>query len=108
MSKEVKQAMLIFINFFKTCGSTKYLSENVLTASEQLLGVCKRLDAIKVLTEEHFHDILTGLSIVNNNRFKSMFKLMANQADSEKQILPTITDESTPMDTIKAMLEKGT
>jgi hypothetical protein len=35
------------------------------------------------LTEEHNDNILTSLSIYNNNRFKSIFKLMADQADSE-------------------------
>ena len=65
MSKKVKNAMLTFIEFFKKHGIAKYEGENVLVAAEQLLGVCKRLDAVKALTEEHVHDILTGLSIVN-------------------------------------------
>ena len=108
MSKEVKNAMLTFIEFFKKHGIAKYEGENVLVAAEQLLGVCKRLDAVKALTEEHVHDILTGLSIVNNSRFKSMYKLMAEQSDLGNQLLPSITDECTPMDKIEAVLAKGT
>ena len=46
-----------------------------------MLGVCKHLDAVEALTEEHVHGVLTGLSIVNNNRFKSMYKLMPEQSD---------------------------
>ena len=100
--------MLTFIEFFKKNGIAKYSGENVLLAAEQLLGVCKRLDAVKSLTEEHVHDILTGLSIVNNTRFKSMYKLMADQSDLGNQLLPGLTEESSPMDKIEAVLEKGT
>ena len=46
MSKEVKLAMLTFIEFFKKNGIAKYSGENVLLAAEQLLGVCKCLDAV--------------------------------------------------------------
>jgi hypothetical protein len=59
-------------------------------------------------TEEHVHDILTGLSIVNNNKFKSMYKVMAEQSDLGNQLLPSITDECTPVDKIEAVLAKGT
>ena len=108
MSKEVKNAMLTFIEFFKKHGIAKYEGENVLVAAEQLLGVCKRLDAVKALTEEHVHDILTGLSIVNNSRFKSMYKLMIEQSDLGNQLLPSITDECTPMGKTEEVLVKGT
>ena len=50
---------------------------------------------VSALNEEHVHDILTSLIICNNNRFKSMFKLMTDQADIGNQVLPTITAEST-------------
>ena len=56
--------MLMFIVFFRKHGITKYEGENVLVATEQLLGVCKRLGAVNDLTKEHVHGILTGLSIV--------------------------------------------
>ena len=66
------------------------------------------MDTVEALTEEHVHDLLTGLSIVNNNRFKSMYKLMAKQSDLGNQLLPSITNECTPLDKIKAVLAKGT
>ena len=57
MPKEVKNAMLAFIEFFKKYGIAKYEGENILVAAEQLLGVCKRLDAVGALTKEHVHDL---------------------------------------------------
>jgi hypothetical protein len=107
MSKEVKLAMLTFIEFFKKNGIAKYDGENVLLAAEQLLGVYKCLDAAKALTEEHVHNVLTGLSTVNNDRFKSIYELLVGQLDLGNQILYTITDECILMNNIKAVLEKG-
>ena len=43
MSKEVKNTMLMFIEFFKKYGISKYEGENILPAAEQLLGICKCL-----------------------------------------------------------------
>ena len=80
----------------------------MLLATEQFLGVYKRLDAVGALTGEHVHDILAGLSIVNNNRFKSMYKLIAKQSDLGNQLLPSITNECTPLDKIEVVLAKGT
>ena len=53
MSKEVKNAMLTFIEFFKKHVISKYKGENVLLVAEKFLGVCKRMDAVGALTEEH-------------------------------------------------------
>ena len=108
MSKEVKNTMLMFVEFFKKHGIVKYKGVNVLLAAEQSLGVCKHLDTVGALTREHVHAVLTSLSIVNNNRFKSMYKMMAEQSDLGNQLLPSITDECTPMDKIKMVLAKGT
>ena len=68
MTKGVKLAMLKFIGFFKNNLVAKYKGEKILLAAEQSLGVCKRLDAVGTLTEEHVHYVLTKLSIVNNNK----------------------------------------
>ena len=73
-----------------------------------MLRVFKRLDAVGALTKEHVHGVLTGLSIVNTSRFKRMYKLTAEQSDLGNQLLPSITDECTPMDKIKTVLAKGT
>jgi hypothetical protein len=106
MSKEVRQAKLTFIGFFKKNGIAKYDGENMLLTAEQLLGVCKRLNTVKALAEEHVHENLTRMRIVNNNRFKNRYKLTAEHSDLENQLLPTITDESTPIYTIETVLEK--
>ena len=59
MPKEFKLAMLTFIEFFKKSWIAKYNGEFVVLAAEQLLGVCKRLDVVGDLNEEHMHDVLT-------------------------------------------------
>jgi hypothetical protein len=46
MSREVKEAMISFIEFFKKKGVACYSEENVLVVQEELLGVCCRLDAV--------------------------------------------------------------
>ena len=43
MSREIKLAMISFIEYLKKKGVATYSGENVLIASEELLGVCKRL-----------------------------------------------------------------
>jgi hypothetical protein len=45
MSHEVKDAMLSFLALFKRKGISRYQGKNVLLAAEEVLGVCKRLDA---------------------------------------------------------------
>ena len=81
MPKEVKNTMLTLIKFFKKHGIAKHKGESFFLAAEQLLVVCKRLAAVGVSTEEHMYDILTGLNIVINTTFKSMYKLVAGQLD---------------------------
>ena len=45
MNKDVKQAMLNFLDLFKKQGLARYTNgENVEQASEELIGVCHRLD----------------------------------------------------------------
>ena len=60
MSKDVKKAILNFIDLFKARGLTRYTGENVLRASEELLGVLKRLNSIRAVTDEHVYDVLHG------------------------------------------------
>jgi hypothetical protein len=45
MSHEVTDAMLSFLALFKHKGISRYQGKNVLLAAEEVLGVCKRLDA---------------------------------------------------------------
>ena len=109
MSREVKASMIAFIEFFKRRGIANYPGENVLVASNELLGVCKSLDVVDALTDEHVIDILTGLSIVNNLRFKKMFEQLLNCADlGTVNILPTVKQDDTPLEQIKGILDQAT
>ena len=63
MSKDVKKAILNFVDLFKARGLIRYTGESVLKASEELLGVLKRLHSVGGVTDEHVYDILQGLSI---------------------------------------------
>ena len=77
-------------------------------ASEELLGVLKRRNSIGCITDEHVYDILQGLSICNNSRFKEMFALIARNIDRGNVcILPTITEYDPPMDQIEKILTKA-
>ena len=108
MSKDVKKAILNFVDLFKARGLTRYTGENMLMASEELLGVLKRLNSIKAVTDEHVHDVLHGLSICNNTRFKEMFSLLARNVDlGNVCILPTITEYDSPMEQIEKILAKA-
>ena len=67
MSPEVKEAMLTFLDLFKCKGVACCTRENIMQISEELLGVCKQLDAVYGLQDEHVADILTGLLIYGNS-----------------------------------------
>ena len=109
MSREVKASMIAFIEFFKRRDIANYPGENVLVASNELLGVCKSLDVAGALTDEHVIDVLTGLSIVNNLRFKKMFEQLLNCADlGTINILPTIKQYDKPLEQIKGILDQAT
>jgi hypothetical protein len=108
MSREVKDAMLTFIGLFKRKGIARYAGENVLLASEEIMGVCKRLDAGKGLLDEHVIDILTGLAISSNPRFRKMFDHLKQCADlGNLDFLDTIAASDPPLVKIKAIMEKA-
>ena len=97
--------MLNFLDTFKKSGLTKYAGENVLLASSEALGVCKRLDGVNSVQDEHVHDVLTGLAICNNSRFKGVFKLLAENADlGNIAILPSIDASATVMEAIEQVV----
>ena len=106
MSKEIMQAMLSFLDRFHRLGIASYQGENVLLASEEILGVCRRLNSINAITSEHIHDVLVGLSIAQNSRFRKMFECMAQSADLDTTILPNIPYDATPLDIIELRWEK--
>ena len=66
MSKDVKRAILNFVDLFKARGLTRYTGESILKASKELLGVLKRLNSVGGVTDEHVYNILQGLLICNN------------------------------------------
>ena len=108
MSREVKDAMLNFLDLFKRKGVARYTGENVLLVSEEIIGVCKRLDSVGALQEDHVIDILTGLSICGNSCFRSMFELLRQSADlGNMNFLDTIDPLDSPMDKLEAVLEKA-
>lgn len=73
MSREDKEAMFIFLSIFRKNGIVRYMGEHVLVLLEELLGVCRHLDAIGTLLDKHVIDILTGLTICGNFCFRNMF-----------------------------------
>eukprot|EP00956_Cyclotella_meneghiniana_P032410 scaffold89146_cov64-Cyclotella_meneghiniana.AAC.1 len=107
MSREVTEAMKYFIELFKKKGVARYTGENVLQISEELLGVAKRLDSVALLTYEHVHDILSGLCICTNARFRDTFNLLRQNADLGvlHNTLRSIPDNATPLEEIEAVLE---
>ena len=107
MSREVTEAMKYFIDLFKKKGVARYTGENVLQISEELLGVAKRLDSVALLTYEHVHDILSGLCICTNARFRDTFKLLRQNADLGvlHNTLRTIPVDATPLEEIEAVLD---
>ena len=60
MSRDIKQAMLNYLDYFKNQGLAKVVrNENVLQAEAEIVGVCKRLDAGGALHEDVIINILT-------------------------------------------------
>jgi hypothetical protein len=107
MSREVKEAMLSFIEFFKKKGVARYTGENVLVVQEELLGVCRRLDAVGALTDEHVMDILTGLGICGNIRFRKKYEHLKQGAEFNLLPLEGVTTYSSPLEKIEAILDNA-
>jgi hypothetical protein len=97
MSREVKEAMISFIEFFKKKGVARYTGENVLVVQEELLGVCRRLDAVNALTDEHVMDILTGLSICGNICFRKKYEHLKQGAEFNLLPLEGVSVYSSPI-----------
>ena len=108
LNRDTKESMLAYLGFFKKRGVAHYPGENVLVASNELLGVCNRLAAVDALTSEHVHDVVTGLSICNNTRFKEMFSQLARSSDlGNIDILATIRPNDPPETQIDEILKKA-
>ena len=109
MSREVEEAMYKFIEIFKRTGISRYTGENVLVAQEEVQGVCKRLDVIGGLRSEHVMDVLTGVGVCSNTKFRDMFKHLKTTAELNHLalLLPNISMESTVMEQIEAIFDKA-
>ena len=109
MSWEVEEAMHKFIEIFKRTGVSKYTGENLLVVQEQITGICKRLDSVGALCSEHVMDILTGLGICSNTKFRDMFKHLKQTAKLNHLLLllPSIPVDALPIEQIEGILEKA-
>ena len=76
---------------------------------EQVTGVCKRLDSVGALHSEHVMDILTGLGICSNTKFRDMFKHLKQTAELHhlSLLLPNISSNASPIEQIEGILEKA-
>ena len=110
MSRDIKQAMLNYLDYFKNQGLAKVVrNENVLQAEAEIVGVCKRLDAAGALHEDVIIDILTGLSITSVSDFRKMFDTMLQNAKfGNYALLPGVTTMSTTMEIIEAIFGLAT
>jgi hypothetical protein len=108
MSREVKDAMYTFLRLFRSKGIARYTGKNVLKASSEVLGICKRLEAANALLDDHLYDVLCGLSICTNARFRDTFRFLRQSEDASGRIqLPGIPQDATVMETIEAVLLKA-
>ena len=109
MSREVRQAMLDFIALFKRRGVARYTGENVMVVEEELQCVGKRLSADGSLTHDHVIDVLTGLCICSNTKFKSVFHHLLSNAELDclQLVLPNVPLNPTPLETLEAVLDKA-
>eukprot|EP00956_Cyclotella_meneghiniana_P025137 scaffold51757_cov42-Cyclotella_meneghiniana.AAC.10 len=109
MSRKVRQAMLDFIALFKRRGVAWYTGENVMVVEEELQCVGKRLSVDGSLTHDHVIDVLTGLCICSNTKFKSVFHHLLSNAELDclQLVLPNVPFNLTPLETLEAMLDKA-
>ncbi len=98
-----------FIEIFKRTGVSKYTGENLSVVQEQITGICKRLDSVGALRSEHVMDILTGLGICSNTKFRDMFKHLKQTAELNhlSLLLPSIPVNASPIEQIEGILEKA-
>ena len=75
---------------------------------EEILGVCKRLDAAKSLQGKHVIDVLTDFGICTIRRFRDLMKHLKQNAELDNlHILGTIPPYASPMEQIEAICEKA-
>ena len=110
MSREVKQAMLNYLDYFKNKGLAKVVrDENVLQAEAEVVGVCKRLHAAGSLHPDTIIDVLQGLSICSVHDFHKMFDTMLQNARFHNySLLEGVNRYSPTIDIIEAIFAQAT
>jgi hypothetical protein len=101
--------MIKFLEIFKRNGVSRYSGENVFVVKEDT-GVCKRLNAVGALADDHVLEALTGLSNCTNKQFRDTFDLLKKNYDldpSNLNILKEIPVDATPMEQIDGILCKA-
>jgi hypothetical protein len=107
MSREVKEAMLSFLEFFKKKGVARYTGENILVVQEEVLGICSRLHSVGALMDEHVMDVLTGLAICGNAWFRDKYKHLKQGAEFNLLPLEGVTMYLPAIDRIEAILDNA-
>ena len=108
--REVKEAMNKFLELFKRQGVARYTGESVLVVSEEVLGVCKRLDAVGALTDDHVLEVLSGLCICTNAKFRGMFTHLKQSAELKMDnlsVLDNVSEGASNMEQIEGIIEKA-
>lgn len=101
LPREVKEAMLNFIDLCKKKGSARMISANTNVAGIEVVGFCMRLDAAGALTEDIVRDVLTRLTICLTVAF------IQNATLGNFGVLTTITNSSVHIEKIKAIFNKA-
>ena len=79
-----------------------------MVASNELLGVCKRLAFVDALTPVHVHDLLMEFFICKNTKFEDIFSQFARSKDlGNIDSLLTIRKSEPPKIQIDKILEKA-
>jgi len=108
LTREVKSAIVSYLQFWKTKGLARVTGENMVQAQLLILGACKRLDAVRELHMDYVIDVLEGLCKSSNADFREMFQVVLQLARMGSfSTLDGITKNSSPMEMIEAILTKA-
>ena len=108
MSRGDKEAMFKFLDIFRQNKVSCYTGKNVFMVSEEILGVCKLLDMVKALQEEHMMYVLSGCFYMYQQTFlRHVQSPQQNIKLDNLHILGTVPLNASPMEQIEAILDKA-
>ena len=108
MSRDVKAACLGYFAYIRKKGLAAIPNENVAVLEIEYLGVARRLNAAGSLQDEVVEDLLEGLCICSNAKFRNLFDaLLQNIKLGNFSLLSGITTLSTTLEIIEAILSKA-